>query len=83
MLKTSSRHVLKTSSRRLEDQQMFAGNPHPACAIYDGVCTCKENYIGETKQNAEIRWEEHSGINKISEPYRRLKAMESLNDSTN
>ena len=25
MLKTSSRHVLKTSSRRLEDQQMFAG----------------------------------------------------------
>ena len=62
---------------------MFAGNRHPACAIYDGVCTCKENYIGETKQNVEIRWEEHSGINKISEPYRRLKAMESLNDSTN
>ena len=26
VLKTSSRHVLKTSSRRLEDQQMFAGN---------------------------------------------------------
>ena len=25
MLKTSSRHVLKTSLRRLEDQQMFAG----------------------------------------------------------
>ena len=25
VLKTSSRHVLKTSSRRLEDQQMFAG----------------------------------------------------------
>ena len=28
MLKTSSRHVLKTSSRRLEDQQMFAGYEH-------------------------------------------------------
>ena len=26
VLKTSSRHVLKTSSRRLEDQQMFAGS---------------------------------------------------------
>ena len=26
MLKTSSRHVFKTSSRRLEDQQMFAGS---------------------------------------------------------
>ena len=25
VLKTSSRHVLKTSGRRLEDQQMFAG----------------------------------------------------------
>ena len=25
VLKTSSRHVLKTSSRRLQDQQMFAG----------------------------------------------------------
>ena len=25
MLKTSSRHVLKTSSGRLEEQQMFAG----------------------------------------------------------
>ena len=24
-------------------------NPHTACAIYEGVCTCKENYIGETK----------------------------------
>ena len=32
-------------------------NPHPACAIYEGVCACKENYIGETKRNVEIRWE--------------------------
>ena len=29
MLKTSSRHVLKTSSTRLEDQQMFAGGLCP------------------------------------------------------
>ena len=26
-------------------------NPHPAGAIYDGVCTFKKNYIGETKRN--------------------------------
>ena len=32
---------------------------HPACIIYEGVCSCKENYIGETKRNVEIRWEEH------------------------
>ena len=30
MLKTSSRHVLKTSSRRLEDQQIFAGKDFDA-----------------------------------------------------
>ena len=49
-------------------------NPHPACAICKGVCTCKENYVGETKRNVEIRWEEHSGINKIFEPSRHLKS---------
>ena len=49
-------------------------NPHHACAICEGVCTCKENYIGETKQNVEIQCEEHSDINKISEPSRHLKS---------
>ena len=49
-------------------------NPQPTCAIYGGVCTCKENYIGETNRNVEIRWEEHSDINKISEPSRHLKS---------
>ena len=49
-------------------------NPHPACAIYEGVCTCKENYIDESKRNVEIRCEEHSDINKISEPSRHLKS---------
>ena len=34
-------------------------NPHPACSIYEGVCICKENYVGETKQNVEIRCEVH------------------------
>ena len=39
--------------------------PHQAsCAIYEGVCACKENYIGEMKRNVEIRWEEHLDINK-------------------
>ena len=49
-------------------------NPHPACAIYERIYTCKENYIGETKRNVKIRWEEHSGINKTSEPSRHLKS---------
>ena len=29
-------------------------NPHPACVIYEGICTCKESYVGETKRNVEI-----------------------------
>ena len=49
-------------------------NPHPACAIYEGICTCKENYFGETKQNVGIPLEEHSYINKISEPFKHLKS---------
>ena len=49
-------------------------NPHPGCVIYEGIFTCKENYIGETKRNVEIRWEESSDINKTSEPSRHLKS---------
>ena len=49
-------------------------NPCPACVIYKGICTFKENYIGEAKRNVEIRWEEHSEVNKISEPSRHLKS---------
>ena len=37
------------------------------------MCLCEENYTAETKRNVEIRWEEHSDINKISEPSRYLK----------
>ena len=43
-------------------------NPYPDCIIYQGICTCKENYIGEKKQNVAIRQEEHSDVKKISEP---------------
>ena len=48
-------------------------NPHLFCAICEGVCTCKENYVGETKRNVKIRWEGYLNINKISEPSRHLK----------
>ena len=32
------------------------------------ICTCKENYIGETKRYVKIRQEKHSDINKIFKP---------------
>ena len=63
-------------------------NSLPTWAIYEGVCLCKENYIGEIKRNVVIRWEEHSEIKKISKPYRHLKSnqrmhlLESFNDCT-
>ena len=44
------------------------GNPYPSCKIYEGVCSCKENYIGETKRNVITRWNEHENPNKDSEP---------------
>ena len=34
---------------------------------YKGTCTCKEFYIGETKRNSEVRWNEHCSLKKSSE----------------
>ena len=52
---------------RLKDK-----NPHPACKIYEGVCSCGENYIGETKRNVQTRWNEHEDLRKDSEPAKHL-----------
>ena len=46
---------------------------HPASIIYKGVCTCGENYAGETVRNALARWDEHNDVRKLSEPARHLK----------
>ena len=32
---------------------------HNCCAIYREDCSCKQNNIGETVGNVEIRWNEH------------------------
>ena len=40
-----------------EDENLFrvkSKNPHPACIIYEEVCSCQKNYIDETKRNVEI-----------------------------
>ena len=46
---------------------------HYSCVIYQGDCSCDQNYIGETGQNAEIRWNEHGDKNSKSEPAKHLK----------
>ena len=42
-------------------------NAHPACAIYDGVCICEQTYIGETRRNVELQWEQHKNTSKCFE----------------
>ena len=48
-------------------------NPHPSCKIYEGVCSCGDKYIGETKRNVEIRFSEHNDPRKKSEPAKHLQ----------
>ena len=47
-------------------------NPHPACKIYAGKCSCGVEYIGETKRNVEVRWGEHNNPQGTSEPFKHL-----------
>ena len=41
---------------------------HVSAVVYEGKCNCCENYIGETRQNVNIRWDEHSDVGKNSGP---------------
>ena len=43
-------------------------NPHPSCVIYEGVCVCEQTYIGETRRNVEVRWEEHENTSRKLKP---------------
>ena len=52
---------------------IYIQNPHPACKIYEGICSCSANYIGETKRNVETRWNERENPNKDSEPAKHLR----------
>ena len=48
-------------------------NPHPSCGIYEGVSVCEQTYIGETRRNVELRWEEHENTSKDSKLAKHLK----------
>ena len=49
-------------------------NDYKSCVIYKGDCSCGSCYIGETKRNAECRWNEHNNLTKSSEPSKHLRS---------
>ena len=50
-------------------------NIYPACKIYQGLCSCKENYVGESKRNMANRWGEHNNPTHDSEPAKHLQSI--------
>ena len=46
---------------------------HLSCIIYQGICSCGKNYIGETIRNAVTRIDEHEQLNGKSNPSKHLK----------
>ena len=47
-------------------------NNYKSCVIYKGDCSRGSRYIGETKRNAEGRWNEHNN------PIKRLELLKHL-----
>ena len=64
--KVKFRYFWKTKKLRslftLKDPVIHRGN-----LIYQGTCSCKEFYVGETKRNSETRWKEHYSTKKTTE----------------
>ena len=52
-------------------------NLHPSCKIYFGLCSCGEDYVGETKRNVSVRYDEH---NKPSNKSKLVSHVEHNND---
>ena len=44
------------------------------CVISKGGCSCGSHYIGETKRNAEVRWNDHYNPTKSSKPSKHLRS---------
>ena len=72
-LNNSFRIVILWKTRNIQSLFLLKDkNNHRLCVIYKGDCSCGSGYIGETKHNAEVRWNEHNSPTKSSEPSKRL-----------
>ena len=73
---TRNRYMLKIKWITRKVRTLFRlkdNNPHPSCVIYKGTCSCGVDYIGETKRNSEVRWDEHNDVNGKSESAKQLR----------
>ena len=72
---TNNRYTLSLSWKTRKVKTLFTlkdRNQHPSCKIYEGVCICGENCIGETNRNVEVRWNGHQNPDHSSEPAKHL-----------
>ena len=72
-LNTDCTVIVKWETKKVRNLfNLKSCNPHPACKIYAGKCSCGVEYIGETKRNVEVRWGEHNNPRGTSEPSKHL-----------
>ena len=45
---------------------------HSSNVTYEWKCSCQHSYVGETKRNVEVRWNEHQSNNGKSEPSKHI-----------
>ena len=65
--------VIKWTTRKIKTLfSLKSKNPYPSYKIYEGTCSCGSSYIGETKRNTEVRWNEHNDPRGKSEPSKHL-----------
>ena len=46
---------------------------HLSCKIYCGLCSCGEDYVGETKRNVSGHYDEHNKSSEKSKPAANLE----------
>ena len=62
------------STRKIKSLFKIKDNAkHFSCVVYHGICSCENNYIGETIRNVVTRIDEHEQPNGKSEPSKHLK----------
>ena len=47
-------------------------NNYKSCVIYKAECSCGSHYIGESKRDAEVRWNEYKNPTKNPKPSKHL-----------